>query len=131
MSARRSTRTRQTQRVEETPPARLADDDFAEVLKRRARRLASQDEPRKAALALRELAARTDAAAHWVLLGDMLRRARRQSEALAALREGLWRHRQAGSEARARTVAALMLALDPTDSQAQRVRSGGVTHRAA
>jgi hypothetical protein len=66
-----------------------------------------------------------------VLLGDMLRRARRQSEALAALREGLWRHRRAGSEARAQTVAALMLALDPTDSQAQRVRSAGVTHRAA
>ena len=107
-----------------------------EVLRRRAQRLASKDEPRKAALALRELTARTDAAAHWVLLGDMLRRARRPDEALAALREGLWRHRQAGALGRARTVAALVLALDPTDSQAQRVVSSAAcalraTRRAA
>lgn len=117
---RRRTSDRNPLTNDETQSA-VALDDFAELLKRRAQRLASKGETRKAAIALRELTGRTDAAAHWVLLGDMLRRARRDDEALAALREGLWRHRQAGASGRARSVATLVLRLDPTDAQAQRV----------
>ena len=109
----------------------LEQDEVAEVLKRRAQRLASKDEPRKAAIALRELTARTDSAAHWVLLGDMLRRARRHDEALAAFREALWRHRRAGADGRARTVATLVLALDPDDAQARRTMSARAANRAA
>ena len=95
-------------------------DSPVEILRRRARRLARQGELRKAALALRELTALCDDAATWVMLGDMLRRARRDEEALQALREGLWRHRQAGSDLRARTVARMILTLQPGDPKAQR-----------
>jgi hypothetical protein len=98
-------------------------DTPVEILRRRARRLAFQGDFRKAALALRELTALCDEAATWVMLGDMLRRARREDEALQALREGLWRHRQAGSDLRARSVARLILALEPGDTKAQRFAS--------
>lgn len=138
MQTHRRTLSRRSTDREETPAsADLAtSDDFGEQLKRRARRLAGKGETRKAALALRELTARTDDPTHWVMLGDMLRRARRDDEALAAFREALWRLRKAGAQRRARSVAALVLALDPSDSQAQRVMatasySAAPTHRAA
>jgi uncharacterized protein HemY len=98
-------------------------DSPVEILRRRARRLARQGELRKAALALRELTALCDDAATWVMLGDMLRRARREDEAVQALREGLWRHRQAGSDLRARSVARLILALEPGDTKLMRFAS--------
>lgn len=96
------------------------DDTREDVLKRRAQRLARKGDYRKAALALRERVALTGDAASWVALGDMLRRARRVPEALTALRQGLYLHRRAGAEGRARTVARMIVALDPWDAKAAR-----------
>lgn len=97
-------------------------DDLGSILLRRARRLASDGEPRKAALALRERCAIVDDAASWVLAGAMWARARRMDDALAALREGMWRHQRAGSTARARAVAAFIARLDPGAPGLERLR---------
>ncbi|MCC6877171.1 MAG: hypothetical protein IT378_22895, partial [Sandaracinaceae bacterium] len=78
-------------------------DEQTEILGRRARRLARKGEYRKAALALRERAALRGDAAAWVALGDMLRRARRPDEAVAALKQGKYLHERAGAKARAST----------------------------
>jgi tetratricopeptide (TPR) repeat protein len=100
-----------------------ADERREDVLKRRAQRLARKGEYRKAALALRERVTLTGDAPSWVALGDMLRRARRTPEALNALRQGMYLHRQAGALGRARTVARMIVALDPWDAQAARMSS--------
>lgn len=92
-----------------------------ELLKRRAARFARKGDYRKAALALRERVALRGDAASWVALGDMLRRARRTPEALTALRQGLYLHRRAGAVGRARTVARMIVALDPWDAKAARM----------
>lgn len=91
-----------------------------DILKRRARRFAAKGDFRKAALALRERAALRGDAASWVALGDMLRRARREREALEALKQGLFLHRRAGAVGRVRTVARMIVALDPWDAKAAR-----------
>lgn len=91
-----------------------------EILTRRARRHAKRGDYRKAALALRERVALTGDAASWVALGDMLRRAHRIPEALTALRQGMYLHRRAGAMGRARTVARMIVALDPWDANAAR-----------
>jgi hypothetical protein len=96
------------------------DDTREEVLKRRARRLARKGDYRKAAIALRERAALRGDAASWVALGDMLRRARRDREALDALKQGMYLHRRAGAVGRVRTVARMIVALDPWDTKAAR-----------
>ncbi|HJL17820.1 MAG TPA: hypothetical protein RMH99_19300 [Sandaracinaceae bacterium LLY-WYZ-13_1] len=96
------------------------DDTHEEILERRARRHARRGEYRKAALALRERAALVDDAKTWVALGDMLRRAGRAREALRALKQGMYRHRRAGASGRARTVARMIVALDPWDAKAAR-----------
>ncbi len=97
------------------------EDTREEMLKRRARRLARSGDYRKAALALREHVALRGDAASWVALGDMLRRARRVPEALNALRQGRYLHRKAGADGRARTVARMIVALDPWDAKAARL----------
>lgn len=91
-----------------------------DLLKRRALRLAAKGEYRKAALALRERAALVGDAASWVMAGAMLRRARRDDDAIAALKHGLWLHQRAGSERRARSVARVIAELDPEDRLARR-----------
>jgi hypothetical protein len=88
------------------------DDEPADVLLRRARRLAKNGEHRKAALALRERAGIVDEAAAWVMAGAMWAKARRQEDALAALRHGMWLHQRAGSAARARVVARILRDLE-------------------
>ena len=93
----------------------------ADIIRRRAHKLARKGEFRKAALALRELTTFRNDGATWVLLGSMLRRARREDEALHALREGLWLHRQAGNDLRVRSVARLILEIAPSDSKAARL----------
>ena len=98
--------------------AMASHDDRVDVLTRRARRHARKGEYRKAALALRERVALTGDARSWVALGDMLRRARRIPEAIHALRQGMYLHRQAGAPDRARTVARMIVALDPWDAKA-------------
>ncbi|UJR86084.1 hypothetical protein [Sandaracinus amylolyticus] len=92
----------------------------ADVLKRRAQRFASKGELRKAALALRERAAILGDAASWVMAGAMLRRARRDDEAIEALRQGLWLHERAGAAGRARSVANVLRELAPDDRLARR-----------
>lgn len=95
-------------------------DSHQAILKRRARRHARRGNYRKAALALRERAALTGEAAAFVALGDMYRRARRVDAALAALKQGMYLHRRNGARRRARTVARMIVALDPWDAKAAR-----------
>ena len=95
-------------------------DTREEILKRRARRHARRGEFRKAALALRERAGLIGDAPSWVALGDMLRRARREREALDALKQAMYLHRQNGASGRVRTVARMIVALDPWDTKAAR-----------
>jgi hypothetical protein len=103
------------------PPMSIEQDTSrVATLTRRARRLARKGEYRKAALALRERVMLAGDAASWVTLGDMLRRARRLSEAIDALHQGLYLHRQAGAMGRVRTVARMIVALDPWDAKAAR-----------
>lgn len=89
-------------------------------LRRRAHKHARKGNFRKAVVALRQLAALDGRPSHWVALGDALRRARKEREAIRALHQGLFLHSRAGSDARARSVAQLILALDPTDPVAER-----------
>ena len=89
-------------------------------LRRRALRHASDGNFRKAVKVLRQLAALDGRPAHWVALGDALRRGRREGEAIEALRQGLFLHARQGAVARARTVAQLILDLDPADEVAGR-----------
>jgi hypothetical protein len=90
------------------------DDDPAAILLRRARKLASKGEHRKAALALRERAGIVDDPASWVMAGAMWAKARRTDDALAALQHGMWMHHKSGNEARARVVARIIRELDPS-----------------
>jgi len=89
-------------------------------LRRRAHKHARKGNFRKAVVALRQLTALDGRPAHWVALGDALRRAQKDREAIRALHQGLYLHHRAGSEARARSVAQLILELDPTDRVAER-----------
>lgn len=90
-----------------------------DVLRRRAHKLAGKGQHRKAALALRQLAALTGAAADYVQLGAMLSRARRTDEAVLAFKQGLFLHRQAGAQKRATSVARLIVAIAPHDEKAR------------
>lgn len=92
-------------------------DSKEQILKRRARRFARKGDYRKAAVALRERAAIANDAASYVALGDMLRRARRVSDALLALKQGMYLHRRNGARGRVRTVARMIVALDPWDTR--------------
>lgn len=98
--------------------------DPSDLLKRRAHKLAGKGEYRKAALALRERAALVGDAASWVMAGAMLRRARRDEEAVIALRHGMWLHERGGDLRRARSVAALLEEIEPgsTASFAKKLR---------
>lgn len=106
-------------RPRHSPPA--GNDDPAQVARRRAKKLRSQGNYRKAALALREWVRLTDAPKAWVAFGAMLARARRNEQALDALKQGLWRYRQNGDLGRARSVARVILSIDPYDSGASRL----------
>jgi hypothetical protein len=95
--------------------------DPIRVLHRRARRWAAKGNTRKAALVLREVVRATGEPAAWVAFGSMLIQAQRREQALDALRQGLWLHRQRGAIGRARTVAKMILDLDPLDPKAGRI----------
>jgi Flp pilus assembly protein TadD len=92
-----------------------------EIIEARAQRLVRKGQFRKAALALRKLAGASDEPRHWVALGHMWKRARRQDQALDALRQGMFLHKRRGASDRARTVARMILELDPADSGAFRL----------
>ena len=91
-----------------------------EALWRRAARCARRGEHRKAALAMREAVALEPTAANYCRLGSMLDRAGRRSESVEALKQSLYLFRQADMNGRARTVARMILALDPHDRSAAR-----------
>jgi hypothetical protein len=109
--------------LDDSFPGQSPLEDKASTLKRRAHKLATKGEHRKAALALRERAALVGDAASWVMAGAMLRRARRDDEAIVALRHGMWLHERQGSTGRARSVARLLGDLDPQGKLVQRYRA--------
>jgi hypothetical protein len=90
------------------------------ALRRRAARFVRRGEGRKAALALREAAALEPSGALFVRLAHVLQTMGKREEALHALRQALYCFRYDDMRGRARTVARLILALDPADSAAQR-----------
>ncbi len=94
------------------------DDDPTDILKRRAIRLAHKGEYRKAALALRERAALVNDAPAWVMVGYLLRRARRPDVGVFGRRTGSANPPPAAARRRARSVARMITSLDPTDRAA-------------
>ncbi len=92
----------------------LGPTEHARGLERRALRSVRRGNLRKAIVLLRQAANLSDDACAWVRLGHVLSRDGRTPDALEALRRALWLHRRGGSIGRARTVAQLILALDPT-----------------
>jgi hypothetical protein len=80
--------------------------DLRDPLVRRAIRLARKGEHRKAALALRELVSLHPSAANWSKLGVRLLQAGRHDQALDALKQGVWLHRQTGFVGRAEALRA-------------------------
>ena len=95
--------------------------DEVDLHRRRARRQMSKGNARKAALALREIVRLTGEASAWVRLGDALTRARRHGDAAQALWQGLWIYKQRGEAGRVRSVARLILEVDPTNDKAARL----------
>jgi Flp pilus assembly protein TadD len=104
-------------RLEQSEPQRSED----EIIERRAQRFLRKGQYRKAALVLRKLAGSSEEPRHWVTLGHMWRRARRRDQALDALKQGMFLHKRRGASDRARTVARMILELDPQDSGAFRL----------
>ena len=92
--------------------------DHHRALRRRAHRHARKGDLRKAAIALRQLAALGGEARYWVALGAVLSRGNKHSEAIDAWKQGLWLFKQSGANGRAATVAKLILELDPSDRTA-------------
>jgi len=90
------------------------------TLRKRAARFTRKGEPRKAALALREAAALDPSGPSFVRLGHVLQRLGKRDDALHALRQALYCFRYDDMRGRARTVARLILALDPHDPGAQK-----------
>jgi cytochrome c-type biogenesis protein CcmH/NrfG len=90
------------------------------TLRRRAARFIRKGEPRKAALALREASALDPSGASFVRLAHILLGLGKRHDALHALRQALYCFRYDHMRGRARTVARLILALDPHDLGAQK-----------
>lgn len=90
-------------------------------LRERAHRLARRGETRKAVQALREAANLSGSAAAHALLGGWLARVHLRSEAAHAFRQSLFLHVRAGAHRRARTVARILLELDPSDRRAAKL----------
>lgn len=101
-------------------PAPRQDLDPVRTLRHRATRLARKGEFRKAVLALREAAALDPSGASFVRLAHGLLLAERRDEALHALRQAMYCFRHDDQRGRARTVASLILKLDPADRNARR-----------
>jgi len=96
-------------------------EDELGCLRRRARKLARRGDFRKAARTMRDVVALGGEARAWVRLGHLLSRMRRGDQAVDALKQGLYLHRRAGAELRARTVAQMILRLDPSEPCALRM----------
>jgi Flp pilus assembly protein TadD len=94
--------------------------DPAAALRRRAARFLRKGDHRKAILALREASALDPSGASYVRLGYVLSRAGKRDEALHSYKQALYCFRYDDMRGRARTVARLILALDPSDRCAQK-----------
>lgn len=97
-----------------------AQNDTVNALRRRAARLLRKGEARKAVLALREAAAIDPSGPAFVRLAHVLSNLGKRDEALHALRQALYCFRYDDMRGRARTVARLILRLDPQDAAAQK-----------
>jgi tetratricopeptide (TPR) repeat protein len=87
-------------------------------LHRRAVRYRKKGESRKAAIALRQAAAFAPSGPAFVRLAQALSEAGKVAHALHALRQALYCFRHDDLRGKARTVARLILALDPSDTSA-------------
>lgn len=94
--------------------------DPAHALRKRAARFLRKKEPRKAALALREAAALEPSGQAFVRLAHVLLLTGKQDEALHWLKQALYSFRHDDQRGRARSVARLILKLDPADASALR-----------
>lgn len=92
-----------------------------EALRLKGVRFLREGDHRRSAVALRESAAISQRASTYVLLGVALERAGRTEEALEALKQALWLHKQGGHLMRARVVARLVLRSDPHNAHAARL----------
>jgi hypothetical protein len=90
------------------------------ALNQRAARLLRKGEIRKAALALREVASLAADGPSFVRLAHVLGLLGKEAEALHALKQALYCFRHDHQRGRARTVARMVLKLDPADLGAQR-----------
>jgi Flp pilus assembly protein TadD len=94
--------------------------DPVRALRQRATRLLRKGEFRKAVLALREAAGLDQSGASFVRLAHGLLLVEKRDEALHALRQALYCFRHDDQRGRARTVAGLILKLDPGDRNARK-----------
>jgi tetratricopeptide (TPR) repeat protein len=101
-------------------PIPAASLDPVRSLRNRAARHLRRDEPRKAVLALREAAALDPHGPSFVRLAHVLQLIGKDDEALSALKQALYCFRHEAQRGRARTVARLILRLDPADASALR-----------
>ena len=100
--------------------AASCDLDPVRALRLRASRMLRKGEFRKAVLALREAAGIDPSGASYVRLAHGLLLVERRDEALHALRQALYCYRHDHQRGRARTVAGLILKLDPADRNARK-----------
>jgi hypothetical protein len=98
----------------------LRGDREANQLTVRARRFLRKGESRKAMLALREAVALDPSAVRFTQLGVLLGKVGRPREAIDAFKQALFLFRSSGARGKARTVAHLILVLDPAEPSAQR-----------
>lgn len=101
-------------------------EDRLGALRRRARKLAKRGDYRKAARTIREVVALGGEARSWVRLGHLLAQGKRDGQAVDALKQGLFLYRREGAEGRARTVAQMILRLDPAEPCARRLLGSDV-----
>ena len=94
--------------------------DPVTTLHRRAMRLIRRDDARKAVMLLREASALEPTGASFTRLGYALMCAGKQTEAMQAYKEALYSFRHDDMRGRARTVARMILAIDPADSAARK-----------
>lgn len=92
----------------------------AVALSRRAMRLLRRGDARKAVMTLREATALDGSGAMFTRLGYALTKAGKKDEAIHAFKEALFLFRHEDMRGRARTVARMILALDPTNTAALR-----------
>lgn len=94
--------------------------DCIRALRRRAARCMRRGETRKAVMALREAAARDPSGPSLVRLAHVLVLLGKREDALHALRQALYCFRHEAARGKARTVARLILRLDPADAAARK-----------